>query len=159
MLLRFDPFRELDRMTEDLRPRPGRLMPMDAYRRGNHVVAHLDLPGVAPEDVDITVERNVLSITASRHIDRSEGDEMIVGERLDGEFHRQLLLGDTLDANSVEADVRDGVLTLRIPVAETAKPRKIEIGGGSRAIEGSATTDQPAATENADMAKDMAVSA
>lgn len=143
MLLRFDPFRELDRLTETV-GRPASLMPMDAYRRDGHVVAHIDLPGVPADAVDITVERNVLTVTASRRFDRSEGDEPIVAERPHGEFRRQLFLGDTLDAGRVEADVTDGVLTLRIPVAETAKPRRISVSTGagtSGAIEATATED------------------
>ena len=130
MLLRFDPFRELGRLTET-RVRPADLMPMDAYRRGDEVVAHLDLPGVAADDVDITVERNVLTVRATRTHAGSDDDEPIVAERRHGEFQRQLFLGDTLDPHQVEADVADGVLTLRIPVAETAQPRKINVGGGS----------------------------
>ena len=134
MLLRFDPFRDFDRLTEELdrslgRPAP-RPMPMDAYKRGGHVVAHLDVPGVRPEDVDVTVERNVLTVRATRHLDVGEDDERIVGERRHGELVRQLMLGDTLDPQRVEADVTDGVLTLRIPVAETATPRKVEVGTG-----------------------------
>ena len=147
MLLRFDPFRELDRITEGRTPRSSALLPMDAYRRGGHVVAHIDLPGVTADAVDITVERNVLTVTASRHIDRTEGDEIIVGERPHGEFRRQLFLGETLDANRVEAEVTDGVLTLRIPVAETAKPRRITVGtggGSGGAIEASSTEGEPA---------------
>jgi len=136
VLLRFDPFREFDRLTEELdrsMSRPAaRPMPMDAYRRGNHVVAHLDVPGVRPEDVDVTVERNVLTVRASRHLEVAEDDERIVGERRHGELTRQLLLGENLDTNRVDAEVADGVLTLRIPIAETAQPRKIEVstGGG-----------------------------
>ena len=141
MLLRFDPFRELDRVVDDRVARGPGPMPMDAYRRGNHVIAHIDLPGVAQDDVDIEVERNVLTVSASRAFSRVEGDEVIVGERRHGEFRRQLLLGDTLDANQVEASVADGVLTLRIPIAETAKPRKIEVGG-SRTIEATESSDQ-----------------
>ena len=91
--------------------------------------------------VDITVERNVLTVTANRHPDRAEGDEVIVGERRHGEFQRQLLLGDTLDASAVEADVEDGVLTLRIPVAETAQPRRIEIGNRRQSIDATSTDD------------------
>lgn len=136
MLLRFDPFRDFDRLTEELdrmTPRSAvpRSMPMDAVRRGNHVVARLDIPGVRREDVDVTVERNVLTVTATREADVAEDDEPLVGERRHGQFSRQLFLGDTLDASRVEADVADGVLTVRIPVAETAKPRKVEIGTGS----------------------------
>lgn len=148
MLLRFDPFRELDRMTDERFGRPTSPMPMDAYRRGNEVVAHIDLPGVRADDVDITVERNVLTITASRHRQLSDGDELIVGERRQGEFRRQIFLGDTLDPNRVEADVTDGVLTLRVPVADTAKPRKVQVGaGGGRTaidVEESGEDESPA---------------
>ena len=136
MLLRFDPFRELDRLSDELdrslAARPtGHAMPMDAFRRGNHVIAYLDVPGVRPEDVDVTVERNVLTVRATRQLEVGEEDERIVGERRHGELTRQLLLGDTLDAQRVEADVSDGVLTLRIPVAETATPRKVQVGTGT----------------------------
>src|SRR3546814_4245287 len=103
---------------------------MDAYRRGGHVIAHLDCPGVRPEDVAVTVERNGLTVRATRHLEVAEDDERIVGERRHGELVRQLLLGDSLDPLRVEADVTDGVLTLRIPVAETAAPRKVEVGTG-----------------------------
>lgn len=141
MLLRFDPFREFDRLAEELDRSVTRsaTMPMDAYRRGNHVIAQLDVPGVRPEDVDVTVERNVLTVRATRRADLGEDDERIVGERRHGELVRQLMLGDMLDPHRVEADVTDGVLTLRIPVAETATPRKVDVGtgGGHRA-------DQPA---------------
>jgi HSP20 family protein len=141
VLLRFDPFREFDRLAEELDRSVTRsaTMPMDAYRRGNHVIAQLDVPGVRPEDVDVTVERNVLTVRATRRADVAEDDERIVAERRHGELVRQLMLGDMLDAHRVEADVTDGVLTLRIPVAETATPRKVDVGtgGGHRA-------DQPA---------------
>lgn len=132
MLLRFDPFRELDRLADELDRSVARTatvpLPMDAYRRGNHVVAQLDVPGVRPEDVDITVERNVLTVRATRRLDLGEEDERIVSERRHGELVRQLQLGESLDTQRVEADVTDGVLTLRIPVAETATPRKVEVG-------------------------------
>jgi len=133
VLLRFDPFREFDRLAEELDRSVARPsgMPMDAYRRGNHVIAQLDVPGVRPEDVEVTVERNVLTVKASRRAELGEGDERIVGERHHGEFVRQLMLGDMLDLQRVEADVTDGVLTLRIPVAETATPRKIAVGTGT----------------------------
>ncbi len=136
MLMRFDPFREFDRLTDEfdrLTPRTNgvRSMPMDAVRRGNHVVVHVDLPGVRPDDVDVTVERNVLTVSATRAADQAEDDQLLVAERRHGEFSRQLFLGDTLDPSRVEADVTDGVLTLRIPVAETAKPRKVEVSTGA----------------------------
>lgn len=135
MLLRYDPFREFDRLTEEFdrmsprsTPRP---LAMDAVRRGNHVIAQIDVPGVAPEDVEVTVERNVVNVKVSRDLDAAEGDESIVRERRHGAFSRQLMLGDTLDANRLEAEVANGVLTLRIPVAETAKPRKVEVTTGA----------------------------
>jgi HSP20 family protein len=134
MLLRFDPFRELDRLADELDRSVARTatvpLPMDAFRRGNHVVAQLDVPGVRPEDVDITVERNVLTVRATRNLEVGEDDERIVAERRHGELVRQLQLGESLDSQRVEADVTDGVLTLRIPVAETATPRKVEVGTG-----------------------------
>lgn len=134
MLLRFDPFRELDRIADELDRSAARSaatpMPMDAYRRGNHVVAHLDVPGVRPDDVDVTVERNVVTVRATRQLEVAEDDERIVAERRHGELVRQLMLGDTLDPQRIEADVTDGVLTLRIPVAETATPRKVQVGSG-----------------------------
>ena len=134
MLLRFDPFRELDRIADELDRSAARSaatpMPMDAYRRGNHVVAHLDVPGVRPDDVDVTVERNVVTVRATRQLEVAEDDERIVAERRHGELVRQLMLSDTLDPQRVEADVTDGVLTLRIPVAETATPRKVQVGSG-----------------------------
>lgn len=137
MLLRFDPFRELDRIADELDRSVARTgatpLPMDAYRRGSHVIAHLDVPGVRPDDVDITVERNVLTVRATRRLEAAEDDERIVGERRHGELVRQLMLGESLDPQRVEADVTDGVLTLRIPIAETATPRKVAVatGGGS----------------------------
>ena len=133
MLLRFDPFREFDRLADELDRSVNRpsAMPMDAYRRGNHVVAQLDVPGVRAEDLDVTVERNVVTVKATRRPDLAEDDERIVGERRHGDLVRQLMLGDMLDPQRLEADVTDGVLTLRIPVAETATPRKVEVGTGS----------------------------
>src|SRR3546814_15717941 len=98
VLLRFDPFRELDRIAGDLdravsRPSAAPL-PMDAYRRGGHVIAHLDVPGVRPEDVDVTVERHVLTVRATRHLAVAEDDARNVGERRHGELVRPLLRGD-----------------------------------------------------------------
>ena len=135
MLLRFDPFRELDRVTESALGRPSASMPMDAVRRGETVVVSFDLPGVDPTTIDVTVERNVLEVRASRERERAEGDEVLVSERRFGSISRQLLLGDALDGQGVVAEYDRGVLTLSIPVAATAKPRKIEIGRGGDAID------------------------
>jgi HSP20 family protein len=134
MLMRTDPFRELDRLTQQVfgnssgtwsRPTA---MPMDAYRVGDEFVVAFDLPGVSPEAIELDVERNVLTVKAERR-PTAAGDnvEMQVAERPLGVFSRQLFLGDTLDTEHVSASYDAGVLTLRIPVAEQAKPRKIEI--------------------------------
>ena len=130
-LMRFDPFREWDRLTEQAM-RGGRSavqsMPMEAYRRGDEFFVALDLPGVNPDDVDVTVERNVVNIRVTRQPMHREDDEVLVDERPQGEFSRQLFLGENLDANNLSASYESGVLTLRIPVAEESKPRKVEIG-------------------------------
>ena len=134
MLMRTDPFRELDRLTQQVfgnsagtwsRPTA---MPMDAYRVGDEFVVAFDLPGVAPDAIELDVERNVLTVTAERRpTHETEHVEMQVAERPLGMFSRQLFLGDTLDAEDISAHYDSGVLTLRIPVAPQAKPRKIEI--------------------------------
>jgi HSP20 family protein len=139
-LMRFDPFREWDRLTEQLgsNTRMSRTMPMEAFRRGDEFVVALDLPGVSPDDVEVTVERNVVSIRARRQVLRSDGDEVIVDERPQGEFTRQLFLGDNLESGKMQANFDRGVLTLTIPVAEKSKARRIQIGssgGQSRVIE------------------------
>ena len=126
MLVRFDPFRELTR------PAMPQSIPMNAVRRGDHLLVSFDLPGVPAEAVDLTVERNQLTVTAERAPRREAGDEWLVAERPVGRFTRQLLLGDTLDTERIEATFADGVLEVRIPVAETAKPRKVAINGLDR---------------------------
>lgn len=138
MLMRTDPFRELDRLTQQVfgangtATRPA-AMPMDAYRSGDDYVVQFDLPGVAPESIDLDVERNVLTVRAERGATFGESDEVQVAERPRGVFSRQLFLGDTLDPDRIKATYDAGVLTLRIPVAEQAKPRKIAVtGGGER---------------------------
>jgi HSP20 family protein len=135
-LMRFDPFRELDRWTEQAMAgsRSMRTMPMEAPGRGDRLVA-LDRPGVAQENVGVTVERNVVTVRASRAALAQEGDEVIVDERPHGEFSRQLFLGENLDAAKITADLTDGVLNLEIPVSEASKPRKVSLGDRS------ATTD------------------
>ncbi|MBV9163526.1 MAG: Hsp20/alpha crystallin family protein [Pseudonocardiales bacterium] len=136
MLMRTDPFRELDRLSQQLFGQNGTwsrpaVMPMDAYRDGEQFVVHFDLPGVDPSSIDLNVERNVLTVKAERTHSYGEDIELQVAERPRGVFSRQLFLGDTLDADRVQATYDAGVLTLRIPIAEKAKPRKIEITGGS----------------------------
>jgi HSP20 family protein len=131
MLMRFDPFRELDRLTQAPWGNSRPAMPMDAYRRNGDFVVHFDVPGVDPATIDLTVEKNVLTVTAERHFARAEGDEITVSERPQGRFNRQLFLGDSLDADAIQANYDQGVLTLHIPVAERAKPRKVEIAAGA----------------------------
>ena len=128
MLMRTDPFRDLDRWTQQVfgtAARPA-AMPMDAWRDGDEFFVEFDLPGIDPESLDLDVERNVVTVRASRpalDTDRS----MIAAERPRGMFSRQLFLGESLDTDRIRADYRNGVLRLSIPVAEKAKPRKIDI--------------------------------
>lgn len=144
MLMRFDPWREFERMTSqmlgDTRVR-SLSMPMDAYRHEDHLVIHFDLPGVDPESVDLTVEKNVLTVSARRTIDRGDVEEIVVSERPQGLFSRQIFLGDGLDHDRVEASYEHGVLSIRVPVLETAKPRRVPItvGEEQQAIETSAS--------------------
>ena len=128
MLMRFDPFRDFDRVTEEtLRPARRPRMPMDAYRRGDVFVLHFDLPGVDPDTIDLTTERNSLTVTAERNWQPAEGDELVITERPQGTFSRQLLLGDSLDTERITAHYDQGVLTITIPVAEQSKARKVQV--------------------------------
>jgi HSP20 family protein len=133
MIMRFDPFREFDRLTEQLAStasRAPRAFPMDAYRRGDQFIVEFDLPGVEPASIELTVEQNVLTVRAERRFEPREADEVLVAERPQGTYARQIFLGDALDSERVQADCRLGVLTLTIPFAETAKPRQVPVGGG-----------------------------
>ncbi|GAA3342353.1 Hsp20/alpha crystallin family protein [Amorphoplanes nipponensis] len=132
MLMRTDPFREFDRLFEQLAGTTGRpaVMPVDAERDGEWFNVYFDLPGVDPDSIDLTVERNVLQVRAQRQRPGKEGVEGVISERPMGVFSRQLFLGDTLDTDNLQASYENGVLTLRIPVSERAKPRKISIGAG-----------------------------
>ena len=138
MLMRTDPFREFDRLAQQVfgagtTSRPA-VMPMDAWREGDTFVIEFDLPGVEPETLDIDVERNVLTVKAERP--RRSGDwEMLASERPSGLFSRQLVLGDNVDLDKVQAAYDAGVLRLRVPVAERAKPRKIEVTSSSKSEE------------------------
>jgi HSP20 family protein len=129
MLMRTDPFRELDRLTRQVLGTSAHpaAMPMDAWRDDHEFIVAFDLPGVSLDSVDIDVERNVLTVKAQRPEPAGKDVEMLASERPRGTFSRQLILGDTLDVDQVKAAYDGGVLTLRIPVAEKAQPRKIEI--------------------------------
>lgn len=131
MLMRTDPFRELDRLTQQVFGTDGTLarpsvMPMDAWRDGDTFHVEFDLPGVNPDSIDLDVERNVVTVQAERPA-RADNAELIAAERPRGVFSRQLVLGDNLDTERIAASYDAGVLTLKIPVAEQAKPRKISI--------------------------------
>lgn len=143
MLMRYDPFRDIDRLTQQLAgERRASAMPMDAYRENEHFVVQFDLPGVDPESIDLTVEKNALTVKAERSWQAGDGVEVLVAERPQGSFSRQLFLGEGLDPDRIEARYDQGVLTVTIPVAERAKARKIEVGtnGGGRAIDANSTT-------------------
>jgi HSP20 family protein len=147
MLLRFDPFRELDRLSEEALGGRQRstVVPIDAYRDGERFFVRVDLPGVDPSTIDLTVEKNVLTLRAERPFTGTEGQEWVLAERPHGAFSRQLFLGDTLDAGAMTARYEHGVLFLEIPVAERAKPRKIEVtvndagASGDRELAGAST--------------------
>ena len=128
MLMRTDPFRDLDRFTQQVLGTAARpaVMPIDAWRDGDQFVVELDLPGVNTDSLDLDVERNVLTVRAERPgLDQSR--EMLAAERPRGVFSRQLFLGDNLDTDKIDASYHDGVLRLTIPIAEKAKPRRIQI--------------------------------
>ena len=139
MLVRYDPFRQLDRMTDQLfggSPARPQLMAMDAIRHDHDVELRFDLPGVASGDIDLTVERDVLTVKAERSFQVSEGEEVLTQERSQGAVTRQIVLGELLDADKLEARYDGGVLTVVIPVVEQAKARKVPVqaGGGTDAI-------------------------
>ncbi len=134
MLLRTtDPFRDFDRIAQQLLGTTNRpaVMPMDAWREGDRFVIEFDLPGISRDSIDLDVERNVLTVRAER-VTRNGDWEMLASERPRGAFSRQLVLGDNLDLDKIEAGYDGGVLRLTVPVAEKAKPRKIEVGGSDR---------------------------
>jgi HSP20 family protein len=129
MLMRTDPFRELDRFAQQVLGTAARpaVMPMDAWREGEEFFVEFDLPGIDADSLDIDIERNVVTVRAERAgVDPNR--EMLANERPRGVFSRQLVLGDNLDTEGIEAAYHEGVLRLHIPVAERAKPRKISIG-------------------------------
>jgi HSP20 family protein len=131
MLMRTDPFRELDRFTQQVLGTAARpaVMPMDAWREGDAFFVEFDLPGIDQDSLDLDIERNVVTVRAERPaVDPSQ--EMLATERPRGVFSRQLVLGDNLNTDRIEASYKEGVLRLHIPVAEKAKPRKITIGRG-----------------------------
>ncbi|QSE77763.1 Hsp20/alpha crystallin family protein [Rhodococcus koreensis] len=155
-MLHPDPFRDIDRLTEQLlgtsagSARAPRFMPMDLYRSGDHYVLHADLPGVDPGSVDVSVDGGILTVKAQRS-ERTEHDvQWLTSERFTGSYLRQLALGQDIDADHIAATYENGVLTVTLPVAERAKPRRIEITPGAReeakVIEPSDSPDQTTTT-------------
>ena len=139
MLMRTDPFREIDRLTQQLLGTTGTtsrptMMLMDAWRDGDTFHVEFDLPGVDPSSIELDVERNVVTVNAHRE-SMSDEVERLAAERPRGHFSRQLVLGENLDTDNITANYADGVLALEIPVAESAKPRKIEIGHNANSRE------------------------
>lgn len=132
MLMRTDPFREFDRVTQQVFGTQGRpaAMPIDAYRKGDEFVVLFDLPGIAVDSINLTVERNVLTVHAERNRPGDDDVELLIGERPHGTFSRQLFLADTLDTERLDADYTDGILRLRVPVKEQAKPRRVDVAVG-----------------------------
>ncbi len=139
MLMRFEPYRDLDRATEEmLSEHRARSAPVDAYRRGNELKVELDLPGADPGSIELTVEKDLLTVRASRPLSRADADGLVVAEGRPGPVGRQLFLGESLARDHIGANYQDGVLTISIPVAEQAKPHKIEVtrvGSVAQAVE------------------------
>lgn len=134
MLLRYDPMRGYERVSDEPSS-PTRMlqMPIDAYRRGDTFIVHVDVPGVDPEKVDLMIEHDTLTVSAERVWTEQQGDEVLVSERPQGTFVRRLLLGSGLDTDHIGAHCDRGVLTIRIPVASQGRARKVEITPGPRA--------------------------
>ncbi len=136
-MLRFDPIRDLDRVAEQLlsassaSPRVPRFMPMDLYRSGDHYVLHADLPGIDPGSVDVNVDGGTLTVRAERSAGSEQDVQWLANERFTGTFQRQLSLGDNIDTAAIHATYDNGVLTVTIPIAERAKPRRIEVLGAN----------------------------
>jgi HSP20 family protein len=148
MVMRYDPFRDIDRQMQQLVGRmqdTGSSMAMDAYRRGDSVFLHFDLPGVEAESIEVTAEQNTLTVRAERRWTPESDDQVLAQERPQGMFMRQLMLGEHLDTQKVRAGYENGVLTIELPVAPEAKPRKIEVRASGQhrgAIDVQATSDE-----------------
>ena len=125
MLMRTDPFRQWDRVLEQAGG--AFTAPIDAYRLGDVVTVQFDLPGVDPDSVDLQIERGELRLNARRRSSAPEGAQYLIRERTDATVTRRLMLGDVLDVEHVDAEYHDGVLTLRMPLRESAKPRRVDI--------------------------------
>ncbi|WP_454195393.1 Hsp20/alpha crystallin family protein [Nocardia sp. Marseille-Q1738] len=150
-MLRFDPFHDIDTVARQLlgetagTARAPRFMPMDLFKAGDHYVLNADLPGVDPGSIEVSVDSGTLTLRAQRTVPSEEGVQWIASERFAGTFMRQLSLGENVDADRISATYNNGVLSVTIPIAERAKPRRIEISGASqepRTIEASTQSQQ-----------------
>lgn len=131
MQTRWDPFRDFDRVAASvLSDATGRVAPMDVYRHDDELVLELDLPGVDPDSIDLTLDRNVLTVTANRVFGAAEDDTVLVRERPRGSFRRRVRLHEHLDVDALEAGYEYGVLRLTVPVREAAKARRIPVAVG-----------------------------
>ncbi|MEU6582111.1 Hsp20/alpha crystallin family protein [Nocardia sp. NPDC046763] len=134
-MLRFDPFHDIDAVARQLlgetmgTARAPRFMPMDLFKAGDHYVLNADLPGVDPGSVDVSVDNGTLTLKAQRSLPSDEHVQWIASERFAGSYMRQLSLGEGVDTENIHATYNDGVLSVTLPIAEKAKPRRIEISG------------------------------
>ena len=127
-------------------------MPMDVYRTGDTYVVELDLPGVSPDDIDVSIDRNVISVRAERGSGHREGDDVVVCERAHMRFERQIYVGDNLDTDRLEASYDNGVLTLRVPASQASQPRHVAVGGAHpRPVEASGAHQEGEQSEQAGM--------
>lgn len=132
MLMRFDPFSDIDRLSRQVWGNErANFMPADAYRKDDRFYLHVDLPGIDPDSIDVTVEKNTLTVGAERRWETSHDDQVLLNERVSGNFSRQFFLGESLDTDAIEAGYDHGVLTLVIPIADTAKARKIVVSSST----------------------------
>jgi HSP20 family protein len=129
MLVGADPFlKEFDRLAHQVFGAvDGAGMPVDVTRKGEELVVRFDIPGVPSDAISLSLENHVLTVTAERHADYAEGEKILVQERFDGAMTRRLRVPEWVDAERVGAQYADGVLTVTLPVAEQAKPRRIHI--------------------------------
>ena len=152
-LMGFDAFRDVDRAVDQAMGanRRTRAVPLEAFRRGDQYIVVADVPGTDAKDVDVRVERNVVTITVRRRPEFGPDDVVLIDERPRGKFVRQLFLGDSLDSSRLTADFGNGVLTLRVPVDESSMPRQVEISSSPSSAEdrqtvtvGSGSAEAPA---------------
>jgi HSP20 family protein len=141
MLYRFDPYREVDRLSGHVgQGRRAQALPMDAYRSGDEVRVDFDMPGVDPASIEVSVEKDVLTVSATRQWS-SDGVEILVSERPQGTFSRTMYVGESLDTEHIEASYADGVLFLRIPVRPAAKPRRVAVAAAPKSTTVSASAN------------------